>query len=60
MNNLSGAKGADLLCAEPKHTGDNASMIAYAAHVDSFALWPNDRQALTFDDSSLQLEDVHT
>ena len=59
MNNLSGAKGADLLCAEPKHTGDNASMIAYAAHVDSFALWPNDGQALTFD-SSLQLEDVHT
>ncbi|MFP6854602.1 MAG: tRNA (adenosine(37)-N6)-threonylcarbamoyltransferase complex transferase subunit TsaD [Opitutales bacterium] len=37
-------KQFDLPCltAEPRHTGDNAAMIAFLAHVDPFALNAND------------------
>lgn len=36
------------LPAQKKHTGDNASMIAYCAAVDPGGLWSNDSQQLSF------------
>ncbi|MBT3668173.1 MAG: tRNA (adenosine(37)-N6)-threonylcarbamoyltransferase complex transferase subunit TsaD [Opitutae bacterium] len=46
-----------LLCAEPKYTGDNASMIAYASYIDPENTWTNEMQGLSFN-ASLKLEDV--
>lgn len=40
--------GMQFLPAEKHHTGDNASMIAYASLVDPDALWPNHGQILSF------------
>jgi N6-L-threonylcarbamoyladenine synthase len=55
MKDLADHSGALLLCAEPKYTGDNASMIAYASHVDPHSTWSNENQELSFN-ASLKLE----
>jgi N6-L-threonylcarbamoyladenine synthase len=55
MKDLADHSGALLLCAEPKYTGDNASMIAYASHVDPDNTWSNENQELSFN-ASLRLE----
>jgi N6-L-threonylcarbamoyladenine synthase len=36
------------LAAEKKHSGDNAAMIAHAAHLDPDGLWSNVRGGLNF------------
>ena len=36
------------LAAEPRHTGDNAAMIAFSAHVDPCALVSNEAEQLQF------------
>ena len=56
MKELAQRNGTELLCAEPRHTGDNAAMIAYAAHVDSKNTWANQNQELSFN-SSLTLSE---
>ncbi|MDP0501643.1 MAG: tRNA (adenosine(37)-N6)-threonylcarbamoyltransferase complex transferase subunit TsaD [Verrucomicrobiota bacterium JB022] len=40
-----------LLIAEPRHTGDNASMIAFAAYLDPQGVQPAQAGLLTFDPS---------
>ena len=40
--------GMPLLSAKPKYTGDNATMIAFASHVDSSNLFANEENYLTF------------
>jgi N6-L-threonylcarbamoyladenine synthase len=35
IDRAAGAAGARFIAAEPRHTGDNASMIAFAAWVDA-------------------------
>ena len=57
LEELSGAKGVSFLAAELRHTGDNASMIAYAAEVDPQGLWSNENQKLSFN-PSLRLDDA--
>ena len=56
MKHLADTKGAYLLCAEPKHSGDNAAMIAFAAQVDAENTWTNQNHVLNFD-PSLKLDD---
>ncbi len=48
MGNLSKEKGIPLLCPEPRHTGDNATMIAFAAHVEGEKLSAEKNNELTF------------
>ena len=50
-------KGLQFLAADKKHTGDNAAMVAYVAHQDCKALWPNENGDLTFN-PSLSLDEV--
>ena len=57
MKDLAASSNTLLLCADPHHTGDNASMIAYASHVDPDNTWSNEMQGLSFN-ASLKLEDV--
>ncbi|MEK9632876.1 MAG: tRNA (adenosine(37)-N6)-threonylcarbamoyltransferase complex transferase subunit TsaD, partial [Opitutae bacterium] len=57
LEELSGAEGVSFLAAELRHTGDNASMIAYAAEVDPQGLWSNENQKLSFN-PSLRLDDA--
>ncbi len=57
LEELSGAEGVSFLAAELRHTGDNASMIAYAAEVDPKGLWSNENQKLSFN-PSLRLDDA--
>lgn len=45
------------LAAEKKYTGDNAAMIAHAAHHDPNGLWPNDGGILNFN-PGLTLENI--
>lgn len=45
------------LPAQRKHTGDNASMIAYAALLDPKGVWANDSQQLTFN-PNLKITDL--
>ena len=56
MKHLADAKGVCLLCAEPKHSGDNAAMIAFAAEVDTENTWSNHNHSLSFN-PSLKLDD---
>lgn len=51
MKSLADSKDTCLLCAEPEHTGDNAAMIAFAAHIDSENVQPNNNQDLSFNPS---------
>lgn len=57
LQELSDAEGLSFLAAEMRHTGDNASMIAYAAEVDQNNLWSNENQNLSFN-PALQLDDT--
>jgi len=57
LEELSDAEGLHFLAAEMRHTGDNASMIAYAAEIDQRCLWSNENQRLSFH-PSLQLDDT--
>ncbi len=50
-------KGLQFLAADKKHTGDNAAMVAYVAHQDCKALWPNENGDLIFN-PSLSLDEV--
>ena len=43
--------GVSSLVAEPRHTGDNAAMIAFLAYVDPDGLVPNDANQLDFSPS---------
>jgi N6-L-threonylcarbamoyladenine synthase len=40
-------KGLPLHAAQPRHTGDNAGMIAFAAWCDPAGCTPDERQMLT-------------
>lgn len=55
LEKLSSEEGVRFLAAEIHHTGDNASMIAFAASVDREHLWSNVNQCLSFN-PSLQLD----
>lgn len=57
MNKIAEDKGVPLLCAQPRHSGDNATMIAFASCLDSENTWSNDEQSLSFN-PSLKLDDV--
>jgi N6-L-threonylcarbamoyladenine synthase len=57
LEELSSEESVSFLAAEMRHTGDNASMIAFAAEVDRKHLWSNENQRLSFD-PSLQLDDM--
>jgi N6-L-threonylcarbamoyladenine synthase len=57
LEELSGTEGVSFLAAELSHTGDNASMIAFAAEVDQNNVWSNENQKLSFN-PSLQLDDA--
>ena len=57
LERLSSEESVRFLAAEMRHTGDNASMIAFAAEVDRNHLWSNDSQRLSFN-PSLQLDDM--
>ena len=57
MNKIAEDKGVPLLCAQPRHSGDNATMIAFASCLDSENAWSNDEQSLSFN-PSLKLDDV--
>ncbi|KAF0094445.1 MAG: O-sialoglycoprotein endopeptidase [Puniceicoccaceae bacterium 5H] len=46
---LAGEADLPLLIAEPRHTGDNASMIAFAAFLDPEGVAPMHKGSLTFD-----------
>ena len=48
IENLCSRNGIRFLPAEMRHTGDNASMIAYACLIDPQGLWPNLDQVLSF------------
>ena len=52
---MSKEKGIQLVSAEPRHTGDNAAMIAFAAHIDFRNTWSNFDNELSFI-PSLQLD----
>lgn len=56
LEELSNDEGVDFLAAEMRHTGDNASMIAYAAEVDQNNLWSNQNDQLSFK-PSLRLDE---
>jgi N6-L-threonylcarbamoyladenine synthase len=56
LEKLSSEEGVRFLAAEMRHTGDNASMIAFAAEVDRNHLWSNENQQLSFN-PSLQLDE---
>ena len=51
MKSLANSKDTCLLSAEPKHTGDNAAMIAFAAAIDSGNVQLNRNQDLSFNPS---------
>ena len=55
LEKLSSEESVRFLAAEMRHTGDNASMIAFAAEVDRKHLWSNENQRLSFN-PSLQLD----
>ena len=57
LERLSSEESVRFLAAEMRHTGDNASMIAFAAEVDRNHLWSNENQRLSFN-PSLQLDDM--
>ena len=57
MNKISEDKGVPLLCAKPRHCGDNATMIAFASCLDTENVWLNEDQSLSFN-PSLKLDDV--
>ena len=57
MNKISEDKGVPLLCAKPRHCGDNATMIAFASFLDTENVWMNEDQSLSFN-PSLKLDDV--
>ena len=57
LEKLSGAEGLNFLAAELRHTGDNASMIAYAAEVDRKGVYSNQNQKLSFN-PSLKLDEA--
>jgi N6-L-threonylcarbamoyladenine synthase len=57
LEKLSSEESVRFLAAEMRHTGDNASMIAFAAEVDRKHLWSNGNQRLSFN-PSLQLDDM--
>ncbi|MFP6901819.1 MAG: tRNA (adenosine(37)-N6)-threonylcarbamoyltransferase complex transferase subunit TsaD [Opitutales bacterium] len=50
--------GMTSLVAEPRHTGDNAAMIAFLVHVDPAGLVPNHADQLEFF-PSMKLNDTH-
>ena len=45
---LANSFGVGLSCAESRHTGDNASMVAFASLVDPKGTFPGSDCALTF------------
>ncbi len=51
MKRLADAQGARLLCSEPKYSGDNATMIAFASEVDAENTWLNRNHDLSFNPS---------
>ena len=57
MNQISEDKGVPFLCAQPRHSGDNATMIAFASYLDSENVWLNENQSLSFN-PSLKLDDL--
>lgn len=48
MENMANTKCVPLLSAEPRFTGDNATMIAFAANIDPVSLILNNDHGLTF------------
>lgn len=57
LASLAAESGLPLLAAEPRHTGDNAAMIAFAAHVDPSGLALAELADLTFH-PSLRLDAI--
>ncbi len=57
MEGLSNEESVRFLASEMRHTGDNASMIAFAADVDREHLWSNENHQLSFN-PSLQLDEL--
>jgi N6-L-threonylcarbamoyladenine synthase len=51
MKSLADSKHTCLVSADPQHTGDNAAMIAFAAHIDSENVQLNNNQDLSFNPS---------
>ena len=57
MNQISEDKEVPFLCAQPRHSGDNATMIAFASGLDSENVWLNENQSLSFN-PSLKLDEL--
>ena len=57
MNQISEDKEVPFLCAQPRHSGDNATMIAFASYLDSENVWLNENQSLSFN-PSLKLDEL--
>ena len=57
MNQISEDKEVPFLCAQPRHSGDNAAMIAFASGLDSENVWLNENQSLSFN-PSLKLDEL--
>jgi tRNA A37 threonylcarbamoyltransferase TsaD len=57
MNKISEDKEVPLLCAQARHCGDNATMIAFASYFDTENVWLNEGQSLSFN-PSLKLDDI--
>lgn len=57
MKEVCERRGLSFLPSAKKHTGDNASMIAYCALVDQKGLWSNSNQRLSFK-PSLKINDL--
>jgi N6-L-threonylcarbamoyladenine synthase len=57
MKQYASTVGTEVLFAEPRHSGDNATMIAFAAHIDGGNTWSNLEQELCFN-PSLKLDNL--
>jgi N6-L-threonylcarbamoyladenine synthase len=57
MNKISEDTEVPLLCAQARHCGDNATMIAFASYFDTENVWLNEGQSLSFN-PSLKLDDI--
>ena len=57
MNQISEDKEVPFLSAQPRHSGDNAAMIAFASGLDSENVWLNENQSLSFN-PSLKLDEL--
>ena len=56
LEDLARREDVRFLAAQMRHTGDNASMIAFAAEVDPGHVWSNENQRLSFN-PSLRLDE---